>query len=31
MAEVAIEKRFEIEVRELEYQRTDGVPLLARL
>src|SRR5438309_10412134 len=31
MAEVAIEKRFEIEVRDLEYQRTDGVPLLARL
>src|SRR5437764_13685232 len=31
MAEVAIEKRFEIEVRDLEYQRVDGVPLLARL
>src|SRR5437762_8423188 len=31
MAEVAIEKRFEIEVRDLEYRRTDGVPLLARL
>src|SRR5437868_12468110 len=31
MAEVAIEKRFEIEVRDLEYQRMDGVPLLARL
>src|SRR5213078_311244 len=31
MAEVAIEKPFEIEVRDLEYQRTDGVPLLARL
>ena len=31
MAEVAIEKRFEIEVRDLEYQRTHGVPLLARL
>src|SRR2546421_11900875 len=31
MAEVAIEKRFEIEVRDLEYQWTDGVPLLARL
>ena len=28
MAEVAIEKRFEIEVRDLEYQRIDGVPLL---
>src|SRR5712672_3335963 len=31
MAEVAIEKRFEIEVRDPEYQRTDGMPLLARL
>src|SRR5438105_3542889 len=31
MAEVAIEKRFEIEVRDLEYQRLDGVTLLARL
>jgi acetyl esterase len=29
--EVAIEKRFEIEVRDLEYQRVDGAPLLARL
>src|SRR5438874_1703700 len=29
--EVAIEKRFEIEVRDLEYQRADGAPLLARL
>src|SRR3979411_2518500 len=26
MAEVAIEKRFEIEGRDLEYQRTDGGP-----
>jgi acetyl esterase/lipase len=31
MAEVAIEKRFEIEARDLEYQRVDGVSLLARL
>src|SRR5438477_257609 len=31
MAEVAIEKRFEIEVRDLEYQRMDGLPLLGRL
>jgi len=29
--EVAIEKRFEIEVRDLEYQRVGGAPLLARL
>jgi acetyl esterase/lipase len=29
--EVAIEKRFEIEVRDLEYQRAGGAPLLARL
>src|SRR5436305_3888258 len=29
--EVAIERRFEIEVRDLEYQRADGAPLLARL
>src|SRR5437588_6890959 len=29
--EVAIEKRFEIEVRDLEYQRAHGAPLLARL
>src|SRR4051795_4018789 len=29
--EVAIEKRFEIEGRDLEYQRADGAPLLARL
>src|SRR5947207_8051936 len=29
--EVAIEKRYEIEVRDLEYQRPDGAPLLARL
>src|SRR3954463_6737054 len=29
--EVAIEKRFEIEVRDLEYQRADGSPLRARL
>ena len=29
--EVAIGRRFEIEVRDLEYQRADGVPLLARL
>src|SRR6185437_856151 len=31
MAEVAIAKRFEIEARDLEYQRANGVPLLARL
>src|SRR5215469_18880753 len=31
MAEVAIEKRFEFEVRDLEYRRTDGTSLLARL
>ena len=31
MAEVGIEKRFEIEVRDLEYQRIGGTPLLARL
>lgn len=31
MAEVAIPARFEIEVRDLEYQRTDGAALLARL
>jgi acetyl esterase len=29
--QVAIEKRFEIEVRDLEYQRADGAPLQARL
>src|SRR5689334_23548624 len=29
--EVAIEKRYEVEVRDLEYQRADGVLLLARL
>src|SRR5260370_1068599 len=29
--EVAIEKRFETEVRDLEYQRVGGAPLLARL
>src|SRR5439155_10410813 len=29
--EVAIERRFEIEVRDLEYQQADGAPLLARL
>src|SRR5438067_3254353 len=29
--EVVIEKRFDIEVCDLEYQRPDGVPLLARL
>src|SRR5258707_8025439 len=29
--EVAIEKRFEIEVRDLEYQRVGGAPVLARL
>src|SRR2546430_11785352 len=29
--EVAVEKRFEIEVRDLEYQRADGAPLQARL
>ena len=29
--EVAIEERFEIEVRDLEYQRVGGAPLLARL
>jgi acetyl esterase len=29
--EVAIPARFEIEVRDVEYQRHDGVPLLARL
>ena len=31
MAEVAVEKRFEIEVRDLEYQRMDGVPAPAIL
>ena len=31
MAEVAIEKRFDIEVRDLEYQHVDGTALLARL
>ena len=31
MTEVAIEKRFEIEMRDLEYQRVDGTSLLARL
>src|SRR5437660_11911635 len=29
--EVAIERRFEVEVRDLEYQQADGAPLLARL
>ena len=31
MAEVGIEKRFDIEVRDLEYRRVGGAPLLARL
>ncbi|HEY4470552.1 MAG TPA: alpha/beta hydrolase [Stellaceae bacterium] len=31
MAEVAIEKRFDIEVRDLEYQHVDGTALLGRL
>ncbi|HVB16818.1 MAG TPA: alpha/beta hydrolase [Stellaceae bacterium] len=31
MAEVAIPSRFEVEVRDLEYRRHDGAPLLARL
>jgi acetyl esterase len=31
MAEVGIEKRFEIEVRDLEYRRVGDAPLLARL
>jgi acetyl esterase/lipase len=31
MAEVAVKKRFEIELRDLEYRRVDGAPLLARL
>ena len=29
MAEVAIEKRFDVEVRDLEYQHAGGTPLLA--
>jgi len=31
MAEVGIEKRFDIEARDLEYQKIGGAPLLARL
>ena len=31
MAEVAIEKRFDVEIRDLEYRWAEGAPLLARL